>query len=176
MKNNSETNTSLTDLVLSLSDAERTTYGSILSKLNLVPDELAVLGSWSKKKYTRNCIFETNEFELILICWEGGQTTPIHDHGGEECWVYVVDGSFKETIFAKNLDGDFIPSKCTSVGVGDIAYMKDFMGFHELKNERNTRSMSLHLYAKPIRSCNVLELDTGNLAMCELVYDTNIEL
>ena len=58
--------------------------------------------SWSESTYTRNCIFENERFELILICWQSSQKTPIHDHGGEECWVKFIDGEFKETIYKSN--------------------------------------------------------------------------
>lgn len=176
VKSNSETITTLTDLTSSLSDAERTTFGSILSKLELIPEELASLGSWSKEKYMRNCIFDSDEFELILLCWEAGQTTPIHDHGGEECWVYVVNGIFKETIFTKNFGDALLPSKSVEVNPGEMTYMIDFMGYHELKNISNERSMTLHLYAKPIRSCNILEVETGNCVPRDLTYDTKIQL
>ena len=56
----------------------------------------------------------------------------------------------------------------------DITYMKDFMGFHRLENSANKRSMSLHLYAKPIRSCNVFNEVSKTFVHKELDYDTTI--
>ena len=50
--------------------------------------------------------------------------------------------------------------------------MIDFMGCHSLENMSNKRSMSLHLYAKPIRNCNLFDEKTGKFVNKDLVYDT----
>jgi len=52
--------------------------------------------------------------------------------------------------------------------------MIDFMGFHNLENKSNKRSMSLHLYAKPIRNCNVYDSKRNAFVRKELSYD-NVE-
>lgn len=132
--------------------------------------------SWSTDCYTRNCIFENEQFELILLCWEPSQFTPIHDHGGEECWVKIIQGDFKETIFKENRAGELQRVKTTIAQTGDVTYMVDFMGCHSLRNLSETRSMSLHLYAKPIRNCKAFDEELGEFINKELVYDTIFEL
>jgi len=54
----------------------------------------------------------------------------------------------------------------------DITYMKDFMGYHRLESSANKRSMSLHLYAKPIRSCNVFNEASKTFVHTDLEYDS----
>ena len=54
----------------------------------------------------------------------------------------------------------------------DVTYMKDFMGFHRLENLSKKRSMSLHLYAKPIRKCNVFDENSKTFVNKEFGYDT----
>ncbi len=68
--------------------------------------EFEKYATWSETCYTRNCIAENEDFELILICWEKGQATAIHDHGGEECWVYFVEGEFRENIYTQEKEGE----------------------------------------------------------------------
>ena len=119
--------------------------------------------SWSNECYTRNCIVDNESFELILLCWEAGQATPIHDHGGEECWVKVIQGEFKETIYKFNKPGEIRTLRSTVSKKGDLSYMIDFMGFHRLENISKKRSLSLHLYAKPIRNCQLFDEDSGRL-------------
>jgi cysteine dioxygenase len=109
---------------------------------------------------------------LILICWCEGQRTPIHDHGGEECWVKVIEGEFKETIYKQNEAGELNFVKSSISKSNEITYMKDFMGFHRLENLSNKRSMSLHLYAKPIRKCKMFDEKSGTFMNKDLVYDT----
>ena len=165
---------SLNDLISALSDGERTTYNHIIHSLQLEPNAFEKYANWSKDCYTRNCIADTEKFELILICWCAGHQTSIHDHGGEECWVKVIEGEFKETLYKQDEMGILKLTKTKFSKKNDITYMKDFMGFHRLENSANKRSMSLHLYAKPIRSCNVFNEVSKTFVHKELDYDTTI--
>ncbi len=128
--------------------------------------------SWSEDCYTRNCIIENENFELILICWCKGHKTGIHDHGGEECWVKVIEGEFKETIYKKDNSGELNVVKSIVSKQNEVTYMKDFMGFHKLENLSNKRSVSLHLYAKPIRKCNMFDEASNTFISKDLSYDT----
>tara|TARA_B110000459_G_scaffold68534_1_gene76948 strand:- start:285 stop:818 length:534 start_codon:yes stop_codon:yes gene_type:complete len=165
---------SLNDLISTLSEGERTTYNHIIHSLQLEPNAFEKYANWSKDCYTRNCIADTEKFELILICWCAGHQTSIHDHGGEECWVKVIEGEFKETLYKQDEMGILKLTKTKFSKKNDITYMKDFMGFHRLENSANKRSMSLHLYAKPIRSCNVFNEVSKTFVHKELDYDTTI--
>ena len=102
--------------------------------------------------------------------------TEIHDHGGEECWMYFVEGVFRENIYQKNEIEELKVVKTTEFTSGGVSYMKDFMGFHDLENVSNQKSISLHLYAKPIRKCNVYDTNKGQFVSKELSYDKKHEL
>ena len=162
----------LNDLISALSEGERTTYNHIIHSLQLEPNAFEKYAHWSNDCYTRNCITDTEKFELILICWCEGHQTSIHDHGGEECWVKVIEGEFKETVYKQDKMGALKLTKTKFSKKNEITYMKDFMGFHRLENSANKRSMSLHLYAKPIRSCNVFNEVSKTFVHKELDYDT----
>ena len=162
----------LNDLISALSEGERTTYNHIIHSLQLEPNAFEKYAYWSNDCYTRNCITDTEKFELILICWCAGHQTSIHDHGGEECWVKVIEGEFKETVYKQDEIGVLKLTKTKFSKKNEITYMKDFMGFHRLENSANKRSMSLHLYAKPIRSCNVFNEVSKTFVHKELDYDT----
>jgi len=48
--------------------------------------------------YTRNLVATDNEtYTLLLLCWNPGKQSPIHDHPCDGCWVRVCQGSVKET-------------------------------------------------------------------------------
>ncbi len=163
---------SLNDLATALSEGERTTYNNIIRSINLPSTAFESYCSWSDESYTRNCIIDTKEFELILLCWEKGQMTPIHDHGGEECWVKIIEGEFRETIYKEDETGELNIVKSAISKSNDISYMIDFMGFHRLENLSNKRSMSLHLYAKPIRNCRLFDENSRTFVSKNLAYDT----
>ncbi|MFK8039452.1 MAG: cysteine dioxygenase family protein [Crocinitomicaceae bacterium] len=162
----------LNDLITSLSEEERTTYGDILRNLKIPLSTFNQFCSWSDDHYTRNCIVNNKDFELILLCWNKGQSTPIHDHGGEECWVKVIEGEFREIIYKKEKGSALRETSSTTSKVNDITYMKDFMGFHSLENLSDKKSMSLHLYAKPIRNCNVFDEASKEFVNKDLTYNT----
>ena len=169
---NHETHQSISELVTSLSEEDSSKYKGIIRSINLPITAFEGFCSWSGESYTRNCIVENDKYELILLCWEEGQKTPIHDHGGEECWVRVLKGEFRETIYQVGEAGDLNAVKTSMSKAGDISYMVDFMGFHCLENLSASRSMTLHLYAKPIRSCNLIDEESGKSVRKELTYCT----
>jgi cysteine dioxygenase len=163
---------SVDELVSALSEGERTEFAKIIQSINFSLDEFEFFSSWSDECYTRNCIVENEKFELILLCWEEGQMTPIHDHGGEECWVKVIQGEFKETVYKMDETGELNLVKSSIAKTDDITYMIDFMGCHRLENIHAGRSMSLHLYAKPIRNCQLFDEDSKTFVRKEMSYDT----
>ena len=170
-----ETITSLTQLVEALKTAPSEQFVSISNSLSLTESDVQPFSTWSKDSYTRNCLELNDRFELILLCWEPGQITPIHDHGGEECWVYFVNSEFEEVIYEK--EGNDLDESSKSTASNDsVSYMSDFMGVHSLQNVGEKRGYSIHLYAKPITACNIFNDDSEEFELKEMEYDTQIEL
>lgn len=172
---NQASHQSLNELVTALDEEERSTYSNIIRSIKLSSDIFEDYCSWSKESYTRNCIVENEKFELILLCWEKGQFTPIHYHGGEECWVKIIQGEFRETIYKEDESGELQAIKSSISKTGDVSYMIDFIGCHRLGNLSDERSMSLHLYAKPIRSCKIFDENSGKFVHKDMVYHTVAE-
>jgi len=166
----------LTNLISDLSEANSSTYNTLIHAVNFNADDFKASALFSEDCYTRNCIVDNEKYELILICWCEGQKTPIHDHGGEECWVKVIEGEFEENVYKKNNKGELNLVRSAISKPNQVTYMKDFMGFHSLQNMSNKKAMSLHLYAKPIRKCNIFNEETKTLQNKELTYDTTIKI
>ena len=48
------------------------------------------------------------KFNLILLCWAESQGSSIHDHSNSHCFVKILDGELKETLYTwpkENEDG-----------------------------------------------------------------------
>ena len=174
-KETHKTYQSLSELVTILSNEESVNYADIFRSIELTEGAFEDCVSWSDESYTRNCIAENGKFELLLLCWEKGQATAIHDHGGEECWVKVIEGELSDTIYKVDKFGKFNDVSSNISKKGDVSYMADFIGFHRLENLSETRSMSLHLYAKPIKSCNTFDEGARKLVPKDLAYDKVFE-
>src|ERR1700674_4099943 len=58
----------------------------------VAPDTLAPYLTWDRQHYTRNLIDKTPLYELIAICWEVGQGSPVHNRRDQNCWMAVPIG------------------------------------------------------------------------------------
>lgn len=162
---------SLNDLLEVLPECSGKDYVDLVHDLHLYPEEFTGYSFWNKDFYTRNCIARSTKYELILLCWEPGQETPIHDHGGEECWVYMLQGHLGETRYrlSDNNEAATVVQQ-SELEEGQFSYMNDNMGLHSLKNLSNGRSMSLHLYMNPINECHILDADTNTISTRQMHY------
>ena len=125
---------------------------------------------WKDKCYTRNCIVKTEGYELLLLCWEEGQSTAIHCHGGEECWVYTLKGMMEERRYEDK--DELVEIDHEIMAERSISYMNDQLGFHSLRNIAKGRSITLHLYAAPVESCGVYDQKSRTFVQKKLSYSS----
>ena len=149
---------------------QRKDYIQLANTLTLGEDELKEYAFWDKHHYTRNCIKRTEDYELLLLCWEKGQETPIHSHNGEECWVHLAAGQLYEQRFEE--DENHLPFRVDEqkMNNADLSYMNDKMGYHKLINIADGRSMTLHLYVQPIDQCYIFNEEEQKFILKDLSY------
>ena len=136
-------------------------------------DEMLPYIFWDKDRYKRNCIARDEYCELVLLCWEQGQKTAIHCHNKQECWVKVISGSFSEELYRLNENTGEMKYITTDIlSQHEVTSVEDASVFHNLANISNGRSMSLHLYMKPIEECRIYDRETSEIRMVSLSYDT----
>lgn len=69
---------------------------------------VALEGNWDSnglfhrdksRNYTRNLVDDGNGkyFNLMILCWNEGKSSPIHDHAGAHCIMKVLAGELTET-------------------------------------------------------------------------------
>ena len=104
--------------------------------------------------------------------WGSSPFVVAFSNTGSLDWVKVIEGEFKEVLYKKNENDELIAVKSSISKTNEVTYMKDFMGFHSLENISNKKSMSLHLYAKPIRKCTVFDEDSKGFINKEMSYHT----
>lgn len=161
--------TSLKKLLEVLSGCDGQDYFDIAKRLSLPEEELLPFAFWSADNYTRNCVHRTDEYELLLLCWEEGQETPIHCHNGEECWVYLAEGKLREKRYVIN-GRDLKLTADVKMTQAKLSYMNDELGYHSLENLNDGRSMSLHLYVGPIYECSVYKEEKDKFVFKDLDY------
>ena len=127
-------------------------YLRTMQSINIPISEFEKYYTWNPDAYTRNCLLKTDHFELLLICYEKGQETPIHDFDSQQAWINTVQGKIKEWQLRIAQDGKSLEQLSSiTIGCEDYSFMNK-VGIHQYKNVYEARSVSLNLYSKPIES------------------------
>lgn len=126
-------------------------------------------------KYTRNLIARTENFELLLLCWNGGQSSPIHNHAGQNCWMTVLEGEIEEVQYSVPRpahSGPLVPNSTRSYLPGKVTFINDDIALHLIRPMHGRRGASLHLYSRPIETCTLYDEHTGALVARRMAYDS----
>jgi len=116
------------------------------------PAEITPYVQFTENHYSRNLVFKTPNFEVLVLCWRAGQRSPIHDHGSSICTVYTVDGVLSADNYRKTSSGhiradyseDFKPGSVLSIQTTEI---------HQVSNLQSSSDLvSLHFYLSPLEN------------------------
>ncbi|KAK4938739.1 hypothetical protein LTR10_020842 [Elasticomyces elasticus] len=116
------------------------------------------------RNYTRNLVDEGNsKSNLLVIVWNPGKGSPIHDHAMAHCVMKILKGSLKETLYA--MPPEFTtesavetqrsstppqPIRETTYIENQVTYVSDKIGLHKVFNPSSSEvAVSLHLYTPP---------------------------
>lgn len=109
--------------------------------------------AFSDKQYIKILLKRTPEYEIFLMCWKAGQSTPIHDHPAEGCWLRVLQGCLEETEYAypslQKLESHIYT-------VGDHSFKRGTEVLHTIRALED--SVSVHVYYPPNYIANIYHL------------------
>lgn len=166
-----ETITTLKELIDRITRrAPKESIFSIMINIDIPESEFEPYYSWNAEKYTRNVLARTPNCELMLICWENGQESTIHDYDKIEAWVHPISGKLKEERFRLASDKKLEKIGSSILRKDDYHYL-DKPIIHKFTNVNEGRSVSLHLYAEPVDKWTIYELD-GSSKKIITEYDT----
>jgi cysteine dioxygenase len=106
------------------------------------------------RSYTWNIISTDYEtYTLLLLCWNRGHYSPIHDHTSTGCWIKALQGDVHEIRYAR--DGERFVETSNVTYTSGVTYMDDQLGCHRVGNPRDdVDAITMHLYTPPYRSCH----------------------
>ena len=140
-------------------DDKRRNIFDLLYRTNFSTDEVNKYTFWDgEKPYTRNLIHTDGEnYTLLMLCWNGGRESSIHNHPCEGCFIKTIRGCIRETRYEVHPETDEIrKSQVKFFNEGQVSYMHDSIGLHKIGNPcKDTGSVTLHLYTPPFKSCRV---------------------
>ncbi len=106
--------------------------------------------------------------EVWLICWDIGQDTLLHDHGGSAGAFTVARGSLLEDFGTVHRTG--LRTRRHRAG-GSVGFGADYL--HNLVNVGTEPTVSIHAYSPPLRVMNFYcWLPTGMHHLREIRCDT----
>ncbi len=167
--------TPIQHLISQLSESTIEDYTTLLQKFDFDQINFKPFESWSNERYTRNCIYKDEQFEVLLLCWKSGQQTSIHGHDGEDCWVYMLEGEMTEVFYTLDSENYLREDRSHVIKPKQLTFMNDKLGYHKLMAGQKGRSVSLHIYARPIKECLSFDMDKKCFVMRKLFYDTHQE-
>lgn len=120
---------------------------------------------FSESGYVRTTISENSFFRLLVLCWQPGQISPIHDHAGSTCAVMIMSGTATETRYDLTAEGLARPTGTSVYGPGTIFGGQDG-DVHALGNCQDDGNglISLHIYSPPLVHMNLYTAETPTVA------------
>lgn len=105
-------------------------------------------------------------YTLLVLCWNQGQCSPIHDHPCDGCWMRVLEGQVQECRYQPQKGGTagsddaaaaaLVGTSDETYTAGDLAFIDDNLGYHKVGNPSATvPAVTLHLYSPPFATCKV---------------------
>jgi cysteine dioxygenase len=129
--------------------------------------------------YTRNLIYKSALFELLAVCWEAAQSSPVHNHQGQSCWMAVPIGRLAVQNYAlvRSDDQGFCELQLADRVVmdpGHPSYVDPDEPIHAVLNlpEYAQRATSLHVYSRPYDRCTVYAPERNAYWEVPLFYDS----
>jgi predicted metal-dependent enzyme (double-stranded beta helix superfamily) len=132
--------------------------------------------------YSRNLLYHDphDRFIVLALFWEPGHVTPIHDHG-----TWGAMGVYKnelEVMGYRRLDDGTRPGYAKLEQVfsskekkGSVSWvLPPHEEIHRIANPTARTALSLHVYGRDIRRCNVYDPESGRVGAIDLAYDNDV--
>jgi cysteine dioxygenase len=153
---------------------------SLLARMPVEEASLAPYMTWSRQHYTRNLIDKTELYELIAICWEVGQSSSVHNHRDQNCWMAAPVGKLLVENFHVGFQDieagtcQLLASNTVELSAAHPCAVDPREPVHRVVNpwEANQRAVTLHVYSRPFDSCVVYSPEQGTCGDIQLHYNT----
>ncbi|KAM7391382.1 hypothetical protein PAMP_022077 [Pampus punctatissimus] len=148
---------------------------NIMESYESKPQEWMKYAKFDQYRYTRNLVDEGNgKFNLMILCWGEGHGSSIHDHTDSHCFMKMLQGQLKETLFEwpdSKSHGDMVQKSQRILQENKSAYINDSIGLHRVENGSHTEcAVSLHLYSPPFQTCQTFDQRTGHRNTVKMTF------
>ena len=144
--------------------------------LDALPERFLVPSS---PRYARRLLYKepSERFTAVVMVWDRGQGTPIHDHCGMWCVECVVLGrirvsQFDMIPFTHGPLVEFREAGCLTAGIGEAGALIPPFDYHKIENTFDTKAATIHVYGGEMLSCTAFQPEGGRYRYeyCDLSY------
>ncbi len=151
---------------------ERPTPASLVERLWQQAERYIGRVRFDPAQYLRHPVLLWEDWEVMIIGWQSGQLTPIHDHRGVLGAMAVLSGSLLEERFAT-------PSRVPELADSRVRPEGDLSDtgptvLHRLI-PKSARAVSLHVYRPPLRTMGIWDA-TGLTEIRRSQFDVGEEV
>ena len=129
---------------------------------------------WKPDRYTRGLVYRNELFEVIVLCWNVGQGSPVHDHAGQRCWMTLPQCRLEITNYAykHGREIEFIDTEIVGEHESDI-HIDQCSSVHQITNRCAwcEPAVSLQVYSRPFDNCYIYDLATGTRELKPMCFD-----
>lgn len=125
----------------------------LLEATNVTLEDLGGFVQFEDEHYRRNLVSLGEWYEILVICWQSGQRSPIHNHARSTCGLKVLAGVCTETVFDHSPCGQVVALHSTNLAAGYITASQD-TDTHQVSNLQSPGKnlVTLHIYSPPLRA------------------------
>jgi predicted metal-dependent enzyme (double-stranded beta helix superfamily) len=116
-------------------------------------------------RYARRLLHRdpTGRYTILVMVWDRGQGTPLHDHAGTWCVECVYRGVIQVTSYSVR-GGDpetdvvqFAREAQVRAGVGEAGALIPPFEYHVLENPADVPAITIHVYGGEMTFCHIFE-------------------
>ncbi len=132
--------------------------------------------------YTRTCVYRDAQFEVLLLNWAPGSISAIHDHGGQQCWMTVLEGCLEVEDFVRLDPGEVPgyahvePRESRKLQRSEIDSRSGRFDLHRVGASLGAPAISLHVYCGPLQRFLVYDELSRRCETAIGIYDDVLSL
>ena len=130
--------------------------------------------------YTRTRAYGDVHFEVLLLNWDAGAASAVHDHGGQHCWMLVLNGSLRVADYVRLDAGDrpgiarIEARDSRLLEAGGLDLRSGPFDLHRVSATPGQPALSLHVYARPLQRFLVYDGEAETCAPAQGLCDADL--
>lgn len=130
-------------------------------------------------RYMRSLAYRDENVEVLVLTWTRGAVAPVHDHGGQRCWMVGVRGALETTDY-RIVSGGTAPGPALIepfgpprlLRAGETDRRTEEIDVHRVRTADGVDlAVSVHVYAAPIQRCLTYDVERRRCEERRLRYD-----